>query len=95
MLTDPYSFLGVQRKNFDGDPAFVMLDYVTGEKTLADALRLKVAEETTGFLPVPSLPPEEQIVDPSADPENIPEPSSLLGLLTMGVWSLYKQYKKG
>ena len=111
MLVDPYSFLGVQRKNFDGDPAFLMLDYATGEKTLADALRLKVAEETTGFLPVSPLPPEEQIqqlpedntedptteliVDPSADPENIPEPSSLLGLLTMGVWSLYKQYKKG
>ncbi len=106
-LVDPYSYLGIHRKNFNKEvPAFLMLDYVTGEKTLTDALRLKIAQETTGFLPPPtedpnpdnSIPgdPDNSIPeDPvSSDAESIPEPSSLLGLLAMSVWGLCKQYKK-
>ncbi|MGK7939659.1 MAG: VWA domain-containing protein [Crocosphaera sp.] len=104
-LVSPYAVWGVEGKNFNEEvPAFLMLDYVTGEKTLADAFRLKIAQETFGFLPAPPPPPNDAPPNPPDDAppdpldrsntESIPEPSSLLGLLTIGVWHLCKQYKK-
>ncbi|MGB5596857.1 MAG: DUF1194 domain-containing protein [Crocosphaera sp.] len=87
-IVDPYSSIPDQhkKKNFDGDPTFVMLDYVKGNSTLEDALRLKFAEETTGKLPPPKKE-ESQI-------EKVPEPSSFLGLLVISLLGLLGQQKK-
>ncbi len=88
-----------KNNNLTGNPAFIMLDYATGEKTLEEAFRLKLGLETIGTAPDPIEPPTtdpqgDPEADPEADPEKVPEPSSLLGLLMISVLGLLRYHKK-
>lgn len=91
MISDRFSFLNQEHKNSNltGNPAFLMTDYVTGQKTLEEAFRLKLGLETIGKEPPPVKPT-------GLDPEsaNVPEPSSLFGLLIMGLLALFPGNKK-
>ncbi len=133
-IVDRYPTLPPQykNKNLAGNPAFLMLDYVTGEKTIEEAFRLKLGLETIGYAP----PLRPSVDEPSTDDtnttgsdstntdstgtgstdstgsigagsigtgtdtigesaaENIPEPSSLLGLLTISLLGLLRYKKK-
>ncbi len=100
-IVDRYPNMNPQRKNnnLTGNPAFIMLDYATGEKTLEEAFRLKLGLETIGTAPPPIEPPTtdpqgDPEADPQADPEKVPEPSSLLGLLMISVLGLLGHHKK-
>ena len=55
LLVDRYPAVRPQYKNNNlvGNPAFIMEDYVTGEKTLEEAFRLKLGLETIGRAPTP------------------------------------------
>lgn len=128
-LVDRYSRRPPERKNNNlvGNPAFIMEDYATGEKTLEEAFRLKLGLEIIGRAPSRPEPTPDPDPDPTPDPddnldpgdlsdggsddlsdggpddlpdggidpaEQIPEPSSLLGLLTISLLGLLRHKKK-
>ncbi|MDJ0659600.1 MAG: DUF1194 domain-containing protein [Crocosphaera sp.] len=143
-MVDRYPFLEPREKNNNlaGNPAFLMLDYATGEKTLEEAFRLKLGLETIGRAPASRSNVDEPGTDPTAptspgtgidptsptspgtgidpnaptspgtgsDPtaptspgtgtigeptaQHIPEPGSLLGLLSVGLLGVLRHKKK-
>ncbi|MGK7962185.1 DUF1194 domain-containing protein [Crocosphaera sp.] len=111
-IVDRYGFLEPEDKNNNlaGNPAFVMLDYATGEKTLEDAFRLKLGLETIGRAPAARPDVDEPNTDSSGPgrdssgpgegtvgnpaAQHIPEPSSLFGLLSVSLLGFLRQKKK-
>ena len=67
-MVDRYPFLEPRLKNNNlaGNPAFLMLDYATGEKTLEEAFRLKLGLETIGRAPASRSNVDEPGTDPTA-----------------------------
>jgi hypothetical protein len=106
-IVNPYP--GNENTNFDGSPAFIMMDYAKGEKSLADALLLKLGKETIGetlFSSSPPLTPPGSIKNPPGSGGNpptsgtsgnssqtIPEPNAILGLLSVATLGLIKKIR--